>query len=171
MQEIWVQSLDWKEGMATQSSILAWKVPTDRESWQVTVHGVAKTEWLSPAQLSRCQRNNTIQYPFKKNKALGKLTGKNPDAGKYQGQEEKHVTEDEVVGWHHQLSGQEFEQTLGDGEIQGILACCCPWGLRAGHDWATEQQQQKTRSRSRLTHSEHQIYLSVSLHPTKGHVL
>ena len=35
----------------------------------------------------------------------------------------------------------------------------------------TEQQQQKTRSRSRLTHSEHQIYLSVSLHPTKGHVL
>jgi len=38
------------------------------------------------------------------------------------------VTEDEMVGLHHQLNGQEFEQTLGDGERQGSLACCRPWG-------------------------------------------
>ena len=38
------------------------------------------------------------------------------------------MTEDEMVGWHHQLNGHEFEQALGDGERQGGLACCCPRG-------------------------------------------
>ena len=36
--------------------------------------------------------------------------------------------EDEMVGWHHQLNGYEFEQTPGDSEGQGSLACCSPWG-------------------------------------------
>ena len=53
---------------------------------------------------------------------------KNPDAGKDWWQEEKQVAEDEMVGWHHQLNGHEFEQTLGDGEGQRNLACCSPWG-------------------------------------------
>ena len=44
------------------------------------------------------------------------LIGKDPDAGKDWGQEEKGTTEDETVGWHHQLDGHEFEQALGDGE-------------------------------------------------------
>ena len=52
------------------------------------------------------------------------LTGKDPDAGKDWGHEENRVTEDEMVGWPHQLNGHEFEQTLGDGEGQGSLACC-----------------------------------------------
>ena len=38
------------------------------------------------------------------------------------------MTEDEMVGWHHQLNGHEFEQALGDGEGQGSLACCSSWG-------------------------------------------
>ena len=38
------------------------------------------------------------------------------------------MTEDEMVGWHHQLNGHEFEQTLGDGEGQRSLVCCSPWG-------------------------------------------
>ena len=38
------------------------------------------------------------------------------------------MTEDEMVGWHHQLSGHEFEQALGNGEGQGSLVCCGPWG-------------------------------------------
>ena len=38
------------------------------------------------------------------------------------------MTEDEVVGWHHQRNGHEFKQALGDGEGQGSLACCSPWG-------------------------------------------
>ena len=44
------------------------------------------------------------------------LTGKDPDAGKDGGEEEKGPTEDEIVGWHHQLNGHEFEQALGDSE-------------------------------------------------------
>ena len=38
------------------------------------------------------------------------------------------MTEDKMVGWHHGLNGHEFEQTLGDSEGQGSLACCSPWG-------------------------------------------
>ena len=53
--------------------------------------------------------------------------------------EEKGMTEDEMVGWHHRLNGYEFEQALVDGDGQGSLACCSPWGLkRVGHDWATK---------------------------------
>ena len=55
------------------------------------------------------------------------LIRKDPDAGKDWGQE-KRMTEDEMVGWHHQLSGHEFEQALRDSEGQGSLACCSPWG-------------------------------------------
>ena len=54
--------------------------------------------------------------------------GKDPDAGKNWRQEEKGMTEDEMVGWHHWLNGHEFEQTLGDSEEQKSLACCSPWG-------------------------------------------
>ena len=57
--------------------------------------------------------------------------GKDPDfAGKDREQEEEGVTEDEMVGWHHRFNGHEFEQTLGDGEGQGSLACCSPWGCK-----------------------------------------
>ena len=56
------------------------------------------------------------------------LTVKDPDAGKDWGQKGKGMTEDEAVGWHHQHNGHESELTPGDGEGQGSLACCCPWG-------------------------------------------
>ena len=56
------------------------------------------------------------------------LTGKDPDAGRDWGQEEKGMREDEMAGWHHQLSGCEFEQTPGDSEGEGNLACCSSWG-------------------------------------------
>ena len=53
---------------------------------------------------------------------------KNLDAGKDWGQEEKVMTKDEMIGWHHQLNGHKFEQAPGDGEGQESLACCSPWG-------------------------------------------
>ena len=56
------------------------------------------------------------------------LNGKDPDAGKDWGQEEKRVTENERVGWHYRLKGREFEQALGDSEGQGSLVCTSPWG-------------------------------------------
>ena len=58
--------------------------------------------------------------------AKSQLNGKDPDAGKDWGHDEKGTTEDKIVGWHHQLNGHEFEQTLGDSEGQGNLACCSP---------------------------------------------
>ena len=55
------------------------------------------------------------------------LIGKDPDAGK-EWRQEKGMTEDEMVGWHHQLDGHEFEQVLGVSDGQGSLACCGSWG-------------------------------------------
>ena len=67
------------------------------------------------------------------------LIGKESDAGKDRGQEEKGTTEDEMARWHHRFDGHEFEQAPGDDEGQGSLACCSPWGCkRVRHDWATE---------------------------------
>ena len=57
-----------------------------------------------------------------------RLIGKDPDPRKDQRQEETRTTEDEMVGWHYQLNGHEFEQAPGDGEGQGSLVCCSPWG-------------------------------------------
>ena len=48
--------------------------------------------------------------------------------------------QDEIVGWHHWLNGQEVEQTLGDDEGQGSLVCCSPWGCRVGHVLLIEEQ-------------------------------
>ena len=58
------------------------------------------------------------------------LIGKDPDPGKDWRQEEKGMTEDEMVGWHHRFDGHEFEQALGIGDRQGSLACCSPWGRK-----------------------------------------
>ena len=66
------------------------------------------------------------------------LIGKDPDAVKYLGQEEKGMTEDGIAGWHHQLDGHEFELTPGVGDGQGGLVCCKSQGRRIRHDWATE---------------------------------
>ena len=58
------------------------------------------------------------------------LTGKDCDPGRDWGQEEKGMTEDEMVRWHHHLNGHEFEQALGIGAGQQGLACCCLWGCK-----------------------------------------
>ena len=58
------------------------------------------------------------------------LIGKDSDAGRDWGQEEKGMTDDEMAGWHHQLNGHEFEWTLGLGDGQGGLVCCDSWGCK-----------------------------------------
>ena len=60
------------------------------------------------------------------------LIGKDPDAGKHWRQKKKGASEDEMVRWHHQLNGHEFEQAPEDGDGQGSMVS------RVGHDWATE---------------------------------
>jgi len=64
------------------------------------------------------------------------LIGKDSDAGRDWGQEEKGTTEDEMVGWHHGLDGHEFEWTVGVGDGQGGLVCCDSWGHK---DWDTTE--------------------------------
>ena len=75
-----------------------------------------------------------------------RLIGKDPDAGRDWGQEEKGTTEDKMVGWHYWLNGHEFEQALGDGEGQQSLACCMQskGSRRVRHYLVTEQWQHKS---------------------------
>ena len=77
------------------------------------------------------------------------LAGKDPDAGKDWGQEEKGLTEDEMVGWHHWLNRHESEQTLEDSEGEGSLACCSPWGRIESN--MTEQLNSRLPSQLMLT--------------------
>ena len=66
------------------------------------------------------------------------LIGKDSDAGRDSGQEEKGMTEDEMAGWHHWLGGRESEWTPGVGDRQGGLACCSSWGRKESdmtEDW------------------------------------
>ena len=65
------------------------------------------------------------------------LIGKDPDAGKDWRQEEKGMTEDEMVGWHHRLDGREFEQAPRVGDGRRSLACCSPWGRK---EWNTTER-------------------------------
>ena len=58
------------------------------------------------------------------------VIGKNSDAGRDWGQEEKGMTEDEMAGWHHWLDGRESEWTPGVGDGQGGLVCCDSWGRK-----------------------------------------
>ena len=85
------------------------------------------------------------------------LTGKDPDAGKDWRQEEKGTTEDEMVGWHHQLDEHEFEQTLGVGDGQGGLACCSPWGCKESD---TTERLNWTKLNDKYDRSVKKIYLS-----------
>ena len=63
--------------------------------------------------------------------------------GKIEGRRRRGTTEDEMVGWHHRLDGQEFKQAPGVSNGQGSLACChrSMRSQRVRHDWATEQQE------------------------------
>ena len=71
-------------------------------------------------------------------------------------QKEKETTEDEMVGWHHQLSGHEFEQAPGDGEGQGSLACCSPGGCKEAdtteHWTVTTTKQRRRRVDAECSH-------------------
>ena len=70
------------------------------------------------------------------------LIGTDPDARKDWGQEEKEMTEDKMIRWHHWLNGHDFEQTHGDSEGQGSLVFCSSWGHKESYNLATEKEQQ-----------------------------
>ena len=71
------------------------------------------------------------------------------------------MTEDEIGGWHHQLNGHEFEQTPGDGEGQGSLACSSPWGRNESD--STEQLNNSLLALEQLTLTGKAITQSTKL--------
>ena len=71
------------------------------------------------------------------------LIRKDSKAEKHWRQEEKEMTEGKMVGWHHWLNGHEFEQAPGDGEGQGSLACCSPWGHKIW-TWLSDSNNSKS---------------------------
>ena len=72
--------------------------------------------------------------------AESRLFGKDPDAGKDWGQEEKGTTEDEMIGWHHWHNGLESEQTPGDSKGQGSLACYSPWCQKEPYHFMCQEE-------------------------------
>ena len=78
------------------------------------------------------------------------LIGKDPYARKVRRQEEEGTTEDEMVRWHHQLNGHQFEQTPGDGEGQRSLVCCSPWGHKESDmtEWLNNNMVKQGRRKS-----------------------
>ena len=68
-----------------------------------------------------------------------------------------------MVGWHHRLNGQEFEQAPGDGEGQGSLACCSPRVHRVRHDWATEQQPENRHIAASAFSLPESLYLQINI--------
>ena len=95
------------------------------------------------------------------------LIGKDPDPGKDWRQEEKGMTEDEMVGWHHRLNGHEFEQTLGVGDGHGSLACCSLWGHKESDtterlNW-TEYYELDTEIQNWIKHAVSSSTLNIQL--------
>ena len=90
------------------------------------VHPKGNQSWAFIGRTDAEAETPIIQPPDEKNW----FHGKDPDAGKDWGQEEKGTTEDEMVGWHHWLDGCELEWTPGVGDGQGDLACCSPWSCK-----------------------------------------
>ena len=89
-----------------------------------------------------CKEIKPVNLCISQSDAKSQFIGNNPEGGKDWGQMKMRVTENEVVEWHHQLNGHEFEQTPGDNEWQGSLACCSLWGCKKSD--TTEQLNKNT---------------------------
>ena len=94
------------------------------------------------------------------------IFGKHPDAGKDWRQEEKGMTEDEMVGWHHWHNGHDFKQTPGDSEGQGSLVCCSPWGHKESD--TTERLNWTELSRLTSFDGQHSSGSIIWLSPGEG---
>ena len=117
----------------------------DQWCWRRLLRVPRPARWSNQSILKEISPEYSLEGLLLKLKfqSFGHLMGrtdsleKDPDAGKDWRWEEKGMTEDEMVGWHHGLDGRESEWTPGDGDGQGGLACCDSWGRRVGHDWVT----------------------------------
>ena len=125
---IWMWELDHKEGWAPKNwcfQIVVLEKPLESLLDSKAIKPVNPKGNQPSIFTGRTDAEAPILWPPD---AKSQLIGKDSDAGKDWRQEEKGKTEDNTVGWHHQLNGHEFEQTPGDREGQGSLVCCRPWG-------------------------------------------
>ena len=108
--------------------------PVHERSCRLHLQHLSKTEFCHHLHTTLIQAMVVIHYGNHNIPTLWPpdakswLIWKDPGAGKDWGQEEKGTTDDEMAGWHHQLSGHGFEWTPGVGDGQGGLACCGSWG-------------------------------------------
>ena len=121
--------LDYKENWAPKNwcfwTVLLEKTlesPLDCKEIQ-PVHPKGDQSWVLFGRNDAKAETPVLWPPY----AKSWLIGKDSDAGRDWGQEEKGTTEDEMAEWHHRLDGHEFEWTPGVGDVQGGLACCGPW--------------------------------------------
>ena len=129
---VWMWELDCEEGWAPKNrhfwTVLLEKTlesPLDCKEIQ-PVHSEGDQPWDFFGRTDAKAETLVLWPPHVKNW----LIGKDSDAGRDWGQEEKRTTEDEMAGWHHWLNGREFEWTLGVSDGQGGLVCCDSWGRK-----------------------------------------
>ena len=127
---VWMRELDYKEGWVPNNWCF-WTVvlektlesPLDCKEIQ-PVHPKGYQSWVFIGRTDVEAETPVLWPPDEKSWHIWK----DPDAGRDWGQEEKGMTEDEMVGWHHRLNGHGFGWTPGVGDGQGGLVCCGPWG-------------------------------------------
>ena len=130
---VWMWELDCEEGLWAPKNWCFWTLvvektlesPLDCKEIQ-PVHPKGDQSWVFIGRTD-AEAETPILWPPH---AKSWLIGKDPDAGRDWGQEEKGTTEGEMAGWHHWLDGHEFEWTPGVGDGQGGLACCDSWGRK-----------------------------------------
>ena len=126
---VWMWELDCKESWVLKNwcfwtVVLEKSLESSLDCKEIQpVHPKGDQSWIYVGRTDAEAETPILWPPDAKNW----LTGKDPDAGKDWRQEEKGMTKDEMVGWHHQLNGHEFEQAPGFGDGQGSLAHCSPW--------------------------------------------
>ena len=138
---VWIQELEYRESWCLKSwcfwTVVLEKIlesPSDNKEIKA-VNPKGNQSWIFIGRTDAEAETPILWPPDRKNW----LTGKDPDAEKDWGREEKGMTKDEMVGWHHQLDGQGFGWTLGVGDGQGGLVCCSSWeSQRVRYDWVTK---------------------------------
>ena len=127
---VWIWELDYKESWVPKNWCF-WNVVLEKALESpldckeiLTVNCKVNQSWIFIGRTDAKAETPILWPPDEKNW----LIRKDPNAMKDRRQEEKGKTENEMVRWHHQLSGHEFKQVERVGDGQGSLACCSPWG-------------------------------------------
>ena len=125
---VWMWELDHKKGGAPKNwcfwNVVLEKTLESHLDWKEIQPVQGNQSWILIGRINPEVETPICWPPDEKNW----LTGEDPVAGKDWRQEEKGMTEDEMVWWHHRHNGHELEKAPGVGDGQGSLACCSPWG-------------------------------------------